>query len=435
VLRSGHADVPALEREDSLGPHINRVRELYAECKGNLVRVHEKLAAAGIEVGYSTLTGFCRRHGMGPKAKVPAGRYHFEPGEEMQHDTSPHKVVIGGVRRRVECASLVYCYSRMIYAQVYRRWSRFECRLFLTEALQSFGGACTRCMIDNSSVVIWHGVGAEAVPAPAMAKLAERFGFDFRAHRIGDANRSARVERPFHYIENNFYPGREFADVADLNQQLRTWCDDKNHRQKRHIGAAPFELFAAEKPRLVPLPLFVPEVYDLHTRRVDVEGYVSVHANRYSVPVELIGRRVEVRETKDRIRVFDGRRPVADHDRMEPGSRERVLLSEHRGQRRGYKPPPPSAEEQRLRAAHPELANLCDQLRKRHGGRAMKAVRKLHRMYMDYPTDTLAAAVHTALAYGLADLDRIERMVLGRIAGDFFRLPTDPDSDTEDDDG
>jgi hypothetical protein len=33
-------------------------------------------------------------------------------------------------------------------------------------------------------------------PAPEMAAFAERFGFEFVAHEIGDANRSGRVERP-----------------------------------------------------------------------------------------------------------------------------------------------------------------------------------------------------------------------------------------------
>ena len=34
---------------------------------------------------------------------------------------------------------------------------------------------------------------------------------------------------------------------------------------------------------------------------VDVEGYVSVHSIRYSVPVDWIGRRVQVRETRDKL--------------------------------------------------------------------------------------------------------------------------------------
>jgi hypothetical protein len=43
-------------------------------------------------------------------------------------------------------------------------------------------------------------------------------------------------------------------------------------------------------------------LYRLYQRLVDVEGYVALHTNRYSVPVDWIGRRVEVRETKDKSR-------------------------------------------------------------------------------------------------------------------------------------
>jgi hypothetical protein len=64
----------------------------------------------------------------------------------------------------------------------------------------------------------------------------------------------------------------------------------------------------------------------------------------------------------------------------------------------------------------------------------MKAMRWLHRMYLDYPSDALIDAVATALNFGLRDLDRIERMVLERIAGDIFQLPLD-DQDKDTDDG
>jgi hypothetical protein len=156
-------------------------------------------------------------------------------------------------------------------------------------------------MIDNTHVVVASGAGARMVPAPEMAAFAERFGFVFRAHEKGDANRSARVERPFHFIEHNFLAGRTFADLADLNTQARAFCDKVNATPKRHLHASPRELFVAERAQLRPLPLFVPEVYALHHRLVDVEGYVNVHGHRYSVPYLLIGRQLEVRETKDRI--------------------------------------------------------------------------------------------------------------------------------------
>lgn len=217
VVRSGQVAVPDLERDERLSQSLNLIRGMYDDCRGNLVRVAEKLAELGVETGYSTLTSFCRRHEIGTKPKQAAGAYDFAPGQEMQHDTSPHRVLIGDKSTLVQCASLVLCYSRDLYAQVYPRWSRFECRLFLSEAIVHFDGAAGRCVVDNSSVVIGHGTGKDAVAAPEMLALSQRFGFAFMAHELGDANRSARVERPFHYIENNFYPGRTFVSIDDLN--------------------------------------------------------------------------------------------------------------------------------------------------------------------------------------------------------------------------
>ena len=435
VIRSGQAEVPRLERADLLTPHIDRVRELHHACRGNLVRVTEELRAERIPVAYTTVTAFCRRHEIGVTPKRRAGEYHFEPSQEMQHDTSPHTVEVGGRRRLLQCASLVFCYSRRRYAQLYPRYDRFACRLFLSEAICAVGGAAGDCMIDNSSVVIASGRGPNAVPAPEMKALADRFGFEFVAHEVGDADRSGRVERPFHHIENNFYPGRTFEDLADLNAQLRDWCDRYNSTWNRWLQASPMELFAVERPLLRPLPLHVPEVYDLHHRRIDVSGYVTLHTNRYSVDDELLGRQVRVHETRDHVRVFDGHRLVVQHDKREHGARQRVTLPEHRYlAKRRLQPPPPSDEERRLRAAAPELGALMDVLRKRHGGQAKKAVRRLMRIWEDYDDELVIRAVARALDFGLIDLGRIETMVLESVRGDFFHLPTNTDPDSEDDD-
>ena len=428
VMRSGEVEVPAFDRTEQLTAHLERIRELQVECKGNQVRVWEKLTAeAGVNVAYSTLTGFCRRHGIGVVPKDPVGSYEFPPGQEMQHDTSPHTVEIAGQVRLLQCASLVICYSRMLYAQLYPRWTRFECKVFLSQALQHFDGAAKRCVIDNSSVILGGGTGKHARPAPEMEAFSKRFDFQFLAHELGDADRSAKVERPFHYIENNFYAGRKFDSVADLNEQLRQWCERVNGKPKRTIGwLAPVVLFAVEKALLTPLPVYVPEVYEVHQRRADVDGFVSLHTNHYSVPAELIGRTLGIRETIERVRLFDGHRLVVEHRRQDSGARRTVLLPEHRQPRRQKRPSlPPLPEEATLRGVSATLAALLDRLRVYHGGQAARSVRQLHRMYFDYPLPALEKAVGAALEYGLIDLGRIERLVLRNVAGEFFRLPGD----------
>ena len=49
VLRSNTTTVPELQRAEKGEPHRQQILELFDKCKGNLVRVHEELVAAGAE--------------------------------------------------------------------------------------------------------------------------------------------------------------------------------------------------------------------------------------------------------------------------------------------------------------------------------------------------------------------------------------------------
>ena len=425
ILKAGTPTVPRLDRAEKAEPYRDQIVELLQQCRGNLVRVHEELVAQGVTISYPALTAFCRRHGLGHAPPAPVGQYDFQPAQEMQHDTSPHRAAIAGVEQRIETASLVLCYSRMLFFQACPVFTRFYCKVFLTDALEYLTGAAATCLIDNTHVVVAAGTGARMVPAPEMAAFAERFGFVFRAHEKGDANRSARVERPFHFIEHNFLAGRTFADLADLNAQARVFCDKVNATPKRHLHASPRELFAAERPHLRPLPLFVPEVYALHHRLVDVEGFVNVHGHRYSVPYLLIGRQLEVRETKDGIDIYHGPRLVASHAKVLGRTFTRVTVPEHRPPRGARPSTQPLPEEQTLAQADPPVPAYAAALKQRSAGRGTLALRRLLALYREYPRAPFRRAVTLAAQYGLFDLDRLERLTLRVIAKDYFRLSPD----------
>jgi len=432
VLRAGSAEVPEIDRPEKGESYRQQILELLASCKGNLVRVHEELVAAGAELSYPALTAFCRRHGIGQEPVVPSGRYHFEPGQELQHDTSPHDVVIGGRKRRVQTASGVLCYSRLLFFQCYPSFQRFDCKVFLTDALRYIGGAPERVMIDNTHVVVLRGTGREMVPAAEMAGFAERLGFRFVAHERGDANRSARVERPFWFIETNFLAGRTFSDWDDLNARARQWCDRVNATYKKHLRAIPRELFVLERTRLKPLPAWIPPVYRQSERTVDIEGYVTVSTNRYSVPLSWIGRRVEVRESKDKIDIqLDARNSLSHRRLLEPLG-QRVMLEQHRPPRgQGVKRPDPHPEKQAILAAAPDLGDYVSALEKRSHKVIALVLRQLLRMVREYPRGPLLAAVREAAHYGLYDLGRLERMILRRVAREYFVLESSDESTDE----
>src|SRR5476651_514165 len=430
VLRSNSSGVPEIQRPEKAEPYREQILELLHACKGNLVRVHEELQAGGAALSYQALTAFCRRQGIGQTPVVPAGRYHFDPGVEMQHDTSPHTLEVGGRKYKAQTASAVLCYSRMLFFQIIPTFQRFDCKVFLTDALRHTGGAPERVMIDNTHVVVLRGTGREMIPVPEMEAFAERFGFRFVAHAIGNANRSARVERPFFFIENNFLAGRTFASWEDLNQRAREWCDKVNATYKKHIRAVPRELFAVERLHLKPLPVWIPEVYRLQQRMVDVEGYVSVNTNRYSVPVEWIGRRVEVRETRAKIEIQLDARRLVTHRRIAEAEHQRVMLAEHRptrGQRDAR--PDPHPEEKAIVTAAPELADYVAGLKQRSRKVVTLVLRQLLRLVREYPREPLLGAVREAGRYGLYDLDRLERMILRRVTREYFLLDRESNDD------
>jgi transposase len=425
VVRSATDQVPQLARPEKATPYREQILELYQRCKGNLVRVHEELVAAGAQLSYPALTAFCRRQGIGQERKIPVGEYHFQPAQEMQHDTSPHRVEIGGQLRLVQTASLVLCYSRMLCFEFFPTFTRFDCKLFLTDALQYFDGSCEICMIDNTHVVVLQGTGRNMVPVPEMASFAERYGFQFQAHEKGDANRSARVERQFHYIENNFLAGRSFQDWDDANRQARAWCDKVNAEYRSKLKACPRELFVSERAYLKALPIWVPPVYRLHQRLVDMAGYVSINNNRYSVPEEYLGLQVEARETKESIEIYRGPRLIACHRRVLDATGCRYSLPEHhrpRGQGVKPKPSDSSPEEKRLRQEVPEIISYLEALKKHYSGRATLPLRRLLHMVEDYPRAPLLDAIATAAQYGLFDLDRVENLILRKLAREYFLI-------------
>jgi len=413
-------------RYEELKPVIS---ELFKPCRGNVVRIQEIVEEKyGHIIPYSTLTRIVRELEL-RKTKNRAGSYTFAPGQEMQHDTSPHTLLMGAKKLKAQCAGLVLAYSRKLFIQYYPAFTRFEAKCFLREAFLFMEGVCSECVIDNTSVIVASGSGPEAEIAPGMEHFGRIFGVKFRPHRIGHADRKARIERNFSYVERNFLAGRTFSDWHELNEQARKWCVEvANRKVKRSLGMSPEEAFLMEKPHLAPLPSHVPPVYETLYRTVDVEGYVRVNTNRYSVPERLIGKQVEVHKSWDRVHVFFKHKKVADHPRLIAKHETRVTAKGHHSplnRSKAYKGP--SKEEMILRGKDDLLNEYINELKKRSKGRGQRKMRQLLELKRTYPEEAFKKALKEASHYGLYDLARLEEMILSRVAGEFFKIDDDED--------
>ena len=378
-------------------------------------------AELGLNPGYSTLTRWIREAGLRSPPRR-SGEYVFAPGQEMQHDTSPHRVILAGKPVMTQCASLILAYSRYLFIQYYPRFTRFEAKQFLLEAVRFLAGCCPTCIIDNTSVMVVAGAGDEAVFAPEMVAFARTLGFAFRAHPVNQPDRKGRVERPFAWVEGNFLAGRTFADFADLNQQALAWCEKvANAKPKRVLGMAPSAAYAMERSCLQPLPAVLPPVYQVAERVVDLYGFVSVETNRYSVPERWVGKTLTVYLYASELRICAREQLVAIHPRL-IGVRDtkQKLPGHHPTPQRRDRTPPPEAT--LLQGHHPVLDAYVAALVKQAHGRGVRPLRRLLGFRRSYPESPFLAAVVQALQFGLFDLGRLEAMILQQVAGDFFHL-------------
>jgi hypothetical protein len=401
------------------------LQSCFERARGNVVRVRELLREEHeLNVGYSTLTRWVREAGLRTPPKR-SGEYLFAPGEEMQHDTSPHRVLIAQKRVTAQCASLVLAYSRRLFAQYYPRFTRFEAKHFLLEAARFNDGTCPICIIDNTSVIVANGTGSNALIAPEMVAFARTLGFEFRAHEQGHADRKGRIERPYSWIEKNFLPARRFSDFEDLNRQLIAWCRElANQKPKRVLGMSPEAAYVIEKAYLQSLPAVLPPVYEVFERVVDLYGYVSVETNRYSVPEPFIGKTLTVYKYPAEIQIFNRGTPLATHPRLiNQRDAKHTIAQHHTTPQRAARAP--ALEEQLLCGEHAALERYAAALQQRTRGQGVRQLRRLLEMKRTYPSAPFLAAIEQALRFGLFDLARLEALVLKHVAGDFFALDSE----------
>ncbi|RPJ04665.1 MAG: hypothetical protein EHM36_09630, partial [Deltaproteobacteria bacterium] len=219
-------------------------------------------------------------------------------------------------------------------------------------------------------------------------------------------------------------------DWYDLNDQSKRLCKDlSNQRVKLSLTMCPEAAYLIEKPHLLPLPPYLPPVYQTFYRTVDVEGYVHVETNRYSVPERLTGKEVEVHKLWDRVEVFFQNQKVADHPRLLDKREARITAKGHHSPlNRQTVREQPCVEEKALLGQHEWLDPFVKELKRRSGGRGVRSLRRLLDLTRTYPPEAFEKALREALRYGLYDLSRLEQMILSQVAGNFFAIEEDDES-------
>jgi transposase len=419
--------VPPSTRRDKIRIDAELLDRLHQRCDGFVQRIHEILVEEeGIQVKYSTLTRMLRGLGIGKQKQTRCDRVPDKPGAEFQHDTSPHEIKLAGIANRL-IASLMYLrYSKRRYLKFYRVFNRFKMKCFLHEGLMHWGHSAPECIIDNTNLARLRGTGRNAVMVPEMAAFSHQYGFKFVCHEVKHSNRKAGEERSFYTVETNFFPGRTFESLEDLNRQAFEWATVRMYNRPTDTGLIPAKAFEYEQAYLVKLPRHLPAPYLIHERGTDQYGYVAFDGNYFWVP-GTDRNEVKLLEYGDRLKIYLNREDSVEYRLPADGVKNQRFSPEGmpapRYQPRNRKRPT-EEEEKRLRALSPAVAGYLDFVLKGAGGNQRhRFIRELFALAGRIPNSVFLQAVERALRYRITTMDTIERIALLHMTQDVPRLP------------
>ncbi len=261
-------------------------------------------------------------------------RFETPPGLQAQVDFARFVVAFEdepGSTRIIWLFSLVLGHSRFLFARFVLHQdlqTLLRCHMAGFEAI---GGVPVEILYDRmKTAVTGENSDGHIIYNRSLLTLAQHYGFLPKACKPYRAKTKGKVERPFRYIREDFFLGRSFRNLEDLNGQLVDWLGTvANVRVHGTTNRIVSEAFAAEQPELQALPAGPFDALIKLERRVSHDGFVAIGGNYYSVP-DRTRRIVEVHQLAHEIRILDSGRLVACHPvvegrkqyRVDPGHRQ-----------------------------------------------------------------------------------------------------------------
>jgi len=333
---------PRPPRKSVLDPYQDFIRaRLQAYPALTATRLMREIRDLGYQGSYTTVKRFvCQVRP--PDQTGYEHRFETPAGKQAQVDFAQFKVQFTREPTRMRIVwlfSLVLGFSRLLFCRFVLRQDLATVVRCHLAAFGELGGVPRQILYDRMKTAVIGEQDQHIIYNQRLLDLARHFGFTPRACAAYRAKTKGKVERPYRYVRQDFFLGREFRDLEDLNAQLTCWLAEvANVRTHGTTGRIVNEAFAEEQPALLPLPETPYRTVLRLERRVSRDGMVSVDGNEYSVPDTTRRRIVEVQVTAQEVLIPEDGRLVAVHPVLEGRGRRRIA----EGHRRF--PPPGNAK-------------------------------------------------------------------------------------------
>lgn len=400
-------------QKSKLDPYKAKIRVFVENDNLSGVRILEEIQKLGYQGGSTILNEYIRtirpRKGRGLTTVID-----HQPGHEGQMDWSPHRVIVGGREQVVQTGSIILCYSRWLFIHFYTDQTIDSVIDLHKKAFMELGAVPEVITYDNMTTVGFHRGPGEVWLNPQFKGFADEYGFKVIILVPGAKDRHGMVERPFHYIENNFLAGREFEDLEDLNRRGERWREEKaNVRIHGTLRERPLDRLKLERPFLKPLPHTLTNTYYKEvTRLVHRDFCIAINTNRYSANPQLLGQYVQVRLFGDHLEIWIDGRNDCQHTYYQ-GHHHRQVLPEHEKLYRRMTNQKALLENAFLKIG--EVAqSYYEGLKKEKGAAAGFHLQRILKMVERYGKDVVSGAISYAQRYGAYSCDSVLRVIHGK---------------------
>jgi hypothetical protein len=210
---------------------------------------------------------------------------------------------------------MVLSWSRQIFLQFYVNQQTASFLRGQVAAFEAFNGVPKVCLFDNMKTAVLERNGSAIRFHPALLDLSSHYHFEPRAAAPARGNEKGRVERAIRYIRDNFFAGRHYSSLEDLNAQADEWC--KGTSAERRCPEDPQlsvgEAFLQEQPGLLALPDNPFDTREHVVVRAQKTPYVRFDSNDYSVPHQHVQTSLTVNACLKEVRIISGMNVIATH--------------------------------------------------------------------------------------------------------------------------
>jgi transposase len=303
-------------------------------------QIHKELTRTGVTLGllWVEYCDACRKGGELPYQSTQFNKYYTDyvrktnatmhinrkPAEAMEVDWTGDTIGIqnADTGERMDANVFVaalsysgYAYVEAFFSMEMESWIRGH-----VNAYAYFGGVTRLLIPDNLKVGVTQNTRTETVINKNYQNLAEHYGTVVLPARVRAPQDKPKVEGTVRIVETWIMAALrngQFFSLPELNEAIRQKLEEFNTRPFQKLEGSRQTKFLEEQSFLLPLPHHPFELSTWTVATVQKDYHIACQGQYYSVPHEYIGKKVDIRITKNIVEIFYEGLRIASHERAD----------------------------------------------------------------------------------------------------------------------